>query len=117
MLEVLGLVDLHYVVGALLFLVAVMGLLAGHLRHHLLLQVRSVGRLSSLVSCGWLRQTHDCWRVVILPSRHTVVYRVPAASWRCAAEKANPRAMLWPRFGAEILREPSRTLRKLSAGS
>lgn len=40
MLEVLGLVDLHYVVGSLLFVVAVMGVLAGHLRHHLLLQVR-----------------------------------------------------------------------------
>lgn len=40
MLEVLGLVDLHYVVGALLLVVAVMGVLAGHLRHHLLLQVR-----------------------------------------------------------------------------
>ena len=39
MLEVLGLVDLHYVVGALLLVVAVMGVLAGHLRHHLLLQV------------------------------------------------------------------------------
>lgn len=39
MLEVVGLVDLHYVVGALLFFVAVMGVLAGHLRHHLLLQV------------------------------------------------------------------------------
>lgn len=44
MLEVLGLVDLHYVVGALLFAVAVMGVLAGHLRHHLLLQVRSFFR-------------------------------------------------------------------------
>lgn len=39
MLEVLGLVDLHYVVGALLFGVAWMGAFAGHLRHHILLQV------------------------------------------------------------------------------
>lgn len=39
MLEVLGLVDLHYVVGALLLVVAIMGVFAGHLRHHLLLQV------------------------------------------------------------------------------
>lgn len=39
MLQVDGLVDLHYVVGALLLAVAVMGVLAGHLRHHLLLQV------------------------------------------------------------------------------
>lgn len=38
MLEVVGLVDLHYVVGCLLLAVAVMGVLAGHLRHHLLLQ-------------------------------------------------------------------------------
>lgn len=38
MLQVVGLVDLHYVVGALLFLVAVMGVFAGHLRHHLILQ-------------------------------------------------------------------------------
>ncbi|CAM9197745.1 unnamed protein product [Ectocarpus sp. 12 AP-2014] len=43
MLEVLGLVDLHYVVGALLLVVAVMGVLAGHLRHHLLLQVYMAG--------------------------------------------------------------------------
>lgn len=47
MLEVLGLVDLHYVVGALLLVVAVMGVLAGHLRHHLLLQVRCRGVFAS----------------------------------------------------------------------
>lgn len=39
MLRVVSLVDLHYVVGALLFLVAVIGVFAGHLRHQLLLQV------------------------------------------------------------------------------
>ena len=48
MLEVLGLVDLHYVVGALLLVVAVMGVLAGHLRHHMLLQVRYHGASVSL---------------------------------------------------------------------
>ena len=32
-------VDLHYVVGSLLFVVALMGVLAGHLHHHLVLQV------------------------------------------------------------------------------
>lgn len=49
MLEVLGLVDLHYVVGALLLVVAVMGVLAGHLRHHLLLQVRDIVALLPLL--------------------------------------------------------------------
>lgn len=39
MLEVTGMVDLHYVVGSLLFVVSLMGVLAGHLHHHLVLQV------------------------------------------------------------------------------
>ncbi|CAM9337449.1 unnamed protein product [Ascophyllum nodosum] len=43
MLSVLGLVDLHYVVGALLFAVAWMGAFAGHLRHHILMQVYLAG--------------------------------------------------------------------------
>lgn len=42
MLRVVSLVDLHYVVGALLFLVAVIGVFAGHLRHQLLLQARQL---------------------------------------------------------------------------
>ncbi len=50
MLQVLGLVDLHYVVGALLLVVAVMGVLAGHLRHHLLLQV-SCALVQALSRC------------------------------------------------------------------
>lgn len=54
MLQVLGLVDLHYVVAALLLVVAIMGVLAGHLRHHLLLQVRRllhIGCRAPLCSC------------------------------------------------------------------
>lgn len=60
MLQVVGLVDLHYVVGALLLAVAVMGVIAGHLRHHLLLQVhqdhfdvcRVVGPALCIIYCS-----------------------------------------------------------------
>lgn len=64
MLEVTGMVDLHYVVGSLLFVVALMGVLAGHLHHHLVLQVYMAGLcavlslyivLICLASATWVR--------------------------------------------------------------